>query len=144
AVRDAVDLRITAAGGAHFEDGSRDVPLQQVDVTSARVPKVRELMDQQALARAGEPGEEDEARVVRERVDGGEHGGIVADDEWIHERHSRIIGNHGGGERPWRGIWMSSRRCWSPKTISRRRPPRDTRTWRCGEGRATRPANRAR
>ena len=67
-MRDAVRLRIAAAGGAGLACGPRDVPLQQVNAAAVRVGQMGELMDQQTLARAGQAREEDAARVTRESL----------------------------------------------------------------------------
>jgi hypothetical protein len=66
AVGDTGLLGISPTGFARLEDGSRHVPLQQVDSASSRVGEVRELMDQQALSRAGQPSEEGKPSIVRQ------------------------------------------------------------------------------
>src|SRR3989442_11105077 len=43
---------------AGLEDGARHVPLQQVNPSPGAARQMRELMDEQALARSGKPGEE--------------------------------------------------------------------------------------
>ena len=49
-------MRVAPPGLARLEEGPSHVPLQQVDPASALVGQVGELMDQQALAGAGQVG----------------------------------------------------------------------------------------
>ena len=58
-MRDAVRQRISAARRAGLEHRTRDVPLQEVDLTPGPAGQVDELVNEQALARAGQPREED-------------------------------------------------------------------------------------
>ena len=51
---------------AGFKNGPCDVPLQQVHGAPGCLRQVRELVDQQALSGAGEPGEEHHAAVARQ------------------------------------------------------------------------------
>ena len=80
-VRDALCPRIAAPGGTRLEGRSRDVPLQQMNVAAARVGQMRELMDQQALARAGQACEEHAARVTRETLQRVQQGRALAEKD---------------------------------------------------------------
>jgi hypothetical protein len=66
AVGNACLLGILPTWVARLEDGSGHVPLQQVDSASPRVCEVRELMDQKALSRTGEPCEEGKPSISRQ------------------------------------------------------------------------------
>jgi hypothetical protein len=57
---DAIDLRIGMADRRRLEGRTGDVPLQSVDLLSAG-GEVGELVEEEALAGAGEAGEEDES-----------------------------------------------------------------------------------
>jgi len=65
-VGDAGLLGIAPARGAGLERRAREVPLEQVNASSAGAREVRELMDQQTLAGAGQAGEEETARLARQ------------------------------------------------------------------------------
>jgi len=65
-------LRVATSRRAGLERRTRDVPLEQVDAPPAGVSEVRELVDQEALAGAGQAGEEDSARVARQGRQRGE------------------------------------------------------------------------
>ena len=78
-VGDAGLLRITAPCLAPLEDRPRDVPLQQVQAAPAGVGQVGQLADQQALAGAGQPGEEDQPRVPGQCGQGGGQRRIAVD-----------------------------------------------------------------
>src|ERR1700716_338858 len=62
-VGDAVRQWISTTRRACLEHRTRDVPLQEMDATPDAGREVHELMNEQALARAREPGEEDQAPV---------------------------------------------------------------------------------
>jgi hypothetical protein len=68
-MRDALLLRRTSAGVARLECRACDVPLQQMNASAARVREMRELMDQETLASAGQAREEHAPRAARERLE---------------------------------------------------------------------------
>ncbi len=87
---DAGLLRIAPPRLPGLEHGPGDVPLQQVDGATAGVGQVGELADQQALAGAGQPGEEDQPRVAGQRREQrrrllDQHGAILAPLSLVNE-----------------------------------------------------------
>src|SRR5438309_492141 len=62
-VGDAVGQWVSTTRRACLEHRTRDVPLQEMDAPPDAGRQVRELVNEQALARAREPGEEDHAPV---------------------------------------------------------------------------------
>jgi len=58
----AVGQGIAPAGGARLEDRARDVPLEEMNGAAPGPGEMGELVEQEALPRAREPGEEDDAK----------------------------------------------------------------------------------
>src|SRR5215813_423064 len=57
-VRDAFDDWVATTYRTRLEDGTREVPLQQVDVPSLPACEMRQLVDEEALAGTRKSGEE--------------------------------------------------------------------------------------
>src|SRR3990172_12975370 len=125
AVRDTALLRVPLTRPARLEYGPGDVPLQEVDPAPPRVREVGELVDQETLAGAGEPREEDEPRVAGQDGEDREEGRLLARDEsaWgcgpAHRSRATPFRSPRGRPAP----RPSRRRCRSrsPPSASRRR-----------------------
>ena len=60
-MRHAVHQRISLTGRDRLEHGACDVPLEQMDAAARGARQVDELVGEETLARARQPGEEDHA-----------------------------------------------------------------------------------
>ncbi len=90
-MRHAISDRVAVTGRARLEHGTRHVPLEQMHAPAVGRGEVCDLVDDQALARAGNAGQEHHAP-RGEAAELGLEDGIGVDDQRRREGHRSTAG----------------------------------------------------